>query len=281
MYDELRHLVLIVEHGTFTEAARHAHLSQPALTASIRRLEDYVGAKVLHRGRDGARLTAAGEALLPRAQASLAALEDGIRAVAEVEGLRAGEVRLGAGATACSYLLPPALVGFATAHPGIRYFLRENTTDESLDELARGELDLAIADEGEDEWFIDELILVAAPGIDPKQAPFVTLRPGATTRALLDEHFPDVDIVMELGSITSMKGNVREGIGLALVSRHAVANDLREGRLVRVRDPRTPIKRPLHLAHRGVDRLPPAVAALREVLLSPESTRHLRKRRRR
>ena len=132
MYDELRHLVLIVEHGTFTEAARHAHLSQPALTASIRRLEAHVGAKVLHRGRDGARLTAAGEALLPRAQASLAALEDGIRAVAEVEGLRAGEVRLGAGATACSYLLPPALVGFATAHPGIRYFLRENTTDESL-----------------------------------------------------------------------------------------------------------------------------------------------------
>jgi DNA-binding transcriptional LysR family regulator len=46
MLDELEHLVLIVEHGTFTAAARHAHLSQPALTASIQRLEQQVGARL-------------------------------------------------------------------------------------------------------------------------------------------------------------------------------------------------------------------------------------------
>lgn len=280
MYDEMQHLVLIHEHGTFTAAARHAHLSQPALTASIRRLEEQVGARLLHRGRDGARLTAAGEAFLPRARASLAALADGVRAVAEVEGLRQGEVRLGAGATACSYLLPAALAQYRASHPGIRYFLRETTSHDALDALSRGELDLVIVDDGQEEWFVDELILVAAPDIDPKGAPFVTLRPGATTRALLDRHFPEANIVMELGSISGMKGNVRAGIGLALVSRHAVANDLREGRLVRVRDPRTPCPRPLRLAHRGVDRLSPAVSALRDLLLSKAGTRHLARRRR-
>ena len=279
MYDELRHLLAIVEHGTFTEAARRVHLSQPALTASIRRLEETVGARLLHRGRDGARLTAAGEAFVPRARASLAALQDAMQAVAEVEGLRTGEVRLGAGATACSYLLPPALARFRSAHPEIRYLLRESTTRDSLDALDRGELDLAVADEGEDPWFTDELILVAAPGVDSTSAPFVTLRHGATTRAMLDRHFPQADIVMELGSIAAMKGNVRAGIGVALVSRHVVVNDLRERRLVRVRDARTPIKRPLSLAHRGVDRLPPAVAALRRLLLSRDATRHLRRRR--
>ncbi|MDQ3036799.1 MAG: LysR family transcriptional regulator, partial [Myxococcota bacterium] len=58
MLDDLRNLVLVVEHGTFTEAARHAHLSQPGLTASIRRLEQRVGARLLARGRHGASLTA-------------------------------------------------------------------------------------------------------------------------------------------------------------------------------------------------------------------------------
>ena len=81
MLDELRHLLLIVEHRTFTAAARHAHLSQPALSASVRRLEEELGARLLDRGRHGATLTAEGEALLPRAQAALAAFEDGRRAV--------------------------------------------------------------------------------------------------------------------------------------------------------------------------------------------------------
>lgn len=275
MYDELRHLLLIVEHGTFTEAARRAHLSQPALSASVRRLEQSMGARLLHRGRDGARLTAAGEALLPRARASLAALDDGRRAVAEIMGLRAGEVRLGAGTTATTYLLPPLLARYREQHPQIRFFLRETTTDEGLEGLARGELDLAVVtveDPGRstEPWLVDELIVVGAPGRRARPEPFVTLRPGTTTRRLLDRHFPEAEIVMELGSLSAVKGSVRAGIGVALISRHAVIDDLRERRLVRVRDPRTPIERPLTLAHRGLDGLPPAVAALRRLLLSKE-----------
>jgi DNA-binding transcriptional LysR family regulator len=277
VYDELRHLLLIVEHGTFTEAARHAHLSQPALSASVRRLEEAFGARLLHRGRDGARLTAAGEALVPRVRASLAALDDGRRAVAEVMGLHVGEVRLGAGTTATTYLLPPVLARYREEHPEIRYLLRETTTDEALAALERGELDLAVVTaEGHEPWMVDELILVAAPGRRAKPMPFVTLRPGTTTRALLSTHFPEAEIVMELGSLAGVKGNVRAGIGMALVSRHAVANDLRARRLVRIRDPRTPIERPLMLAHRGVESLPPAAAALRRLLLSDEGREHLR-----
>jgi DNA-binding transcriptional LysR family regulator len=278
MFDELAHLMLIVEHGTFTEAARRAHLSQPALSASIRRLEETFGARLLDRGRGGARLTAAGRALLPRARASLAALEDGRRAIAEVEGLRAGEVRLGAGTTATTYLLPPILARYRERHPGIRYLLREVGVDEAHEALARGELDLAIVTaDGHEPWFVDEFILVAAPSTPKGIGPIVTLRPGTSTRTLLDRHFPDADIVMELGSLSAVKGNVRAGIGTALISRHAVVNDLRERRLVRVRHPSTPIRRPLMLAHRGEDHLPPAVAALRRLLLSPEGTRHLRR----
>lgn len=271
MLDELRHFLLVAEHGTFTEAARRAHLSQPALSAAIHRLEDHFGAKLLHRGPAGAGLTAAGEALLPRARAALAAVEDGRRAVAEVMGLHAGEVRVGAGATACTYLLPPILAAFRAEHPRVRFLLREATTDQVLEALHAGELDLGVvtADGGE-HWRDDELILVKAPGasFDPANTPFVTFGMGATTRALFDAHFPNANVVMELGSIAAVKGNVRAGIGVALVSRSAVEHDLAIGRLARVPHPATPIVRPLVIVHRGLDRLPPAAARLREMLLA-------------
>src|SRR5688572_8997922 len=139
MFDELRHLVLIATHGTFTEAARQAHLSQPALSASVARLEESVGARLLHRGAGGTRLTAAGEALLPRARAALAAVEEGRRAVEEVMGLRAGEVRVGAGATIVTYYLPPILSRFRKAHPGVVLKLRELVTYDVAQALETGE----------------------------------------------------------------------------------------------------------------------------------------------
>jgi len=273
MLDELRHFLLIAEHGTFTEGARRAHLSQPALSASIQRLEAHFSAQLFHRGPGGATLTAAGAALVPRAQAAIAAIADGQRAVAEVVGLHAGSVRLGAGATACTYLLPPILAAFRAKHRGVRFLLREATADRVLDDLHAGELDLGVVtvDEGE-LWRDDELILVASPEIDPAGAPFVTFSAG-TTRVLLEQHFPGVEIVMELGSIAAVKGNVRAGIGVALVSRAAVEHDIAAGRLVEVPHPKTPLPRALRLVHRGVDRLPPAAAKLREMLLATRDPR--------
>lgn len=270
MIDELRHFLLIVELGTFTGAARRAHLSQPALTAAIQRLEAEVGARLLLRGPGGATPTAAGAALVPHARAVLAALADARRAVAEIEGLRAGEVRVGASATACTYLLPPTLAAFRAERPKIRFLLREATPDEVLEALDRGDLDLGvITSEHGEPWLVDELILIAAPTLPhPERAPFVTFGPGSTTRALLLRHFPEAEIVMELGSIAAVKGNVRAGIGVALVGRSTVEHDLAAGRLVAVPDPRTPIAREFRLVHRGVDRLAPAAARLREMLLA-------------
>ena len=263
----------IKELGNFTRAAKRAHLSQPALTASIKRLEAQLGARLFDRGRTGARTTAAGDALLPFARAAIAAVEAGSRAVAEVEGLRRGEVRLAAGATACTYLLPEILARYRDAHPDIRFLLRESTTDEAVDALHGGEIDIAVVSgAGGEPWFVDELIVVAAPDFRPRdleRGPFVAFRRGSTSRALLDGAFPAAEIVMELGSIATVKGNVRAGIGMALVSRHAVVRDLAEGSLVRVRTPSTPIERPLALVHLGAERLPPAAAVLRKLLLSP------------
>ncbi|MEO0322917.1 MAG: LysR substrate-binding domain-containing protein [Myxococcota bacterium] len=253
MLDELEHFLRIVEHGTFTAAAREAHLSQPALSASVRRLEEWAGARLFDRDRRGARLTAAGSALLPRARAALAALEAGRRDIADVAGLVRGEVRLGAGATACTYLLPATLARFRARFPGLRLLLRETTTDEARAALRQDELDLAIVSGAAEEplegelWRHDELVLVAAPGVDASSAPFLTFRRGATTRTLFDRLFPDAPIAMELASIAAVKGSARAGIGVALVSLDSVVDDLRRRLLVRIDDPRTPVRREMRL----------------------------------
>ncbi len=268
MLESLRHFVLVAEQATFTAAARHAHVSQPALTASIRRLEAVVGARLFDRGRHGATLTAAGAALLPHARAAAVAVAEGRRAVAQLERLDTGEVRIGGGQTACTYLLPPVLSVFRRKHPKIAVRLREMPEELAVDAFDAGELDFVVAGHGAGEMFRDDqVVLVAAPGADPRTLPFVAFARGSAVRALMDRDFPGVEIGLELGSISTVKGSVRAGLGVALISRTAVATDLELGRLVEVRDPRTPIARPLRLVHRGVDRLSPAARALRTILL--------------
>lgn len=269
MFSELGHFVLVVEYGTLTAASRRAHLSQPALTASIHRLEAAFGARLLDRGPAGAVPTAAGRALLPWAQQALASVERGLRAVAEVEGLRAGEVHLAAGSTACAVFLPPVLTAFRALHPAIRLYLREAIGVAITRDVEAGVIDLGIsADEGTERWLDDELVLVAAPNVAAATLPHLTFPVGANHRELLDRAFPGVDIAMELSSLAAVRAHVERGMGVALLSRASVARELGEGRLVVVPDPRTPIRRTLFLVHLGVDRLSPAARALRLQLLA-------------
>ena len=108
----------------------------------------------------------------------------------------------------------------------------------------------------------------AAPAAETASLPLITFTQGSAVRELVDRHFPNHPIAMELASISTVKGSVRAGLGIALISRTAVATDLSLGRLVELRDHRTPIARPLHLLSRGVERLSAAGRALRLMMLA-------------
>ncbi|MED5374533.1 MAG: LysR family transcriptional regulator [Myxococcota bacterium] len=278
MFDPLRHFLLVVEHGSFTEAARRAHLSQPALSASIKKLEERMGAPLLHRLPRGAEPTAAGLALIPHARGALAAVASGKQAVRALEGLEQGQVRIAGGATACTYLLPTALARFHDLHPGVTLRLRETWTPRIAEAVRTGEVDLGIV-QGEsthgldgEYWGEDELCLVAAPalaaslggGDPPAGTPLITFAEGAAMRGLSDRHLPDCEVIVELGSIAAVKGHVRAGLGVALLSHVAVATDLELGRLVRI--PMALPARSLSIVHLGPDRLPPAGRALLALL---------------
>lgn len=272
--DALENFLRIVERKTFTEAARAAHLSQPALTASIQKLEAAMGARLFLRGARGAELTEAGATLLPMAREALAAVARGKRAVSELIGLERGRVRIAAGATVCTYYLPRYLAEFRKRFANVQIELREATTRVAQDAVDAGEFDFGIvcSDVGEP-WKLDDLVLVTNPkgpygrkGFKVETAPFITFPTGSTTREILLQTFPEARIVMELSGIAAVKGNVREGNGIALLSRKAIERDLRNRSFAILPHARTPIRRALTMIHRGRERFSPAAAALYALL---------------
>jgi DNA-binding transcriptional LysR family regulator len=87
---ELRHLryfVAVADTGTFTRAAERMFVAQPTLSQQIRRLEELVGAPLLHRRRDGVRLTAAGTALLDACRDVLSVVDHGVSRTRQAAGL--------------------------------------------------------------------------------------------------------------------------------------------------------------------------------------------------
>jgi DNA-binding transcriptional LysR family regulator len=83
----LRYLVAVADAGTFTHAAERMFIAQPTLSQQIRRLEEIVGTPLLHRRRDGVRLTEAGSVLLEESRAVLSLLEHGVTRSRQAAGL--------------------------------------------------------------------------------------------------------------------------------------------------------------------------------------------------
>ncbi|MEM9695944.1 MAG: LysR family transcriptional regulator [Myxococcota bacterium] len=280
MFDALRHFMFVIEEGTFSGAARAAHLTQPALSSSIAKLESQLNCRLFDRDRRGARLTAAGAALRPHARAALAAVADGLRAVEDVEGLRRGEVTVGAGATVATYHLPQRLAQFRREHTALTLSLREMASPLLLERVADTTLDLAVVDRAFvgpaapppavefEPWGGDDYILVGGPAEERYAGqPFVTFVPGGASRIMLDRLFPDARVVVELSGVAAVKQHVRQSVGVSLLARSAVGDDLASGRMRELTHARTPVARPYAIAHRSRARLSPAARTLLELLL--------------
>jgi DNA-binding transcriptional LysR family regulator len=174
--EQLGGFVAVARLGNFTRAAEHLHLAQPSLSRQIAALEQDLGAELFHRARGGSTLTSAGESLLPLARRMLADAESVRRELAELAGLQRGRVRLGATPSLCISLVAEVLSAFHTAHPAIELHLSEQGSRRLLDELARGELDLALINTSQatsaDRFsvtplLVEELVLISSAGAPP------------------------------------------------------------------------------------------------------------------
>ena len=122
---DLRSFVAVAEEGNVTRAAARLFLSQPAVSRQIQALEQQVQTPLFERGAAGVTLTAAGTALLPHAAATVAAWEEGRRAVETTVQRRAGTVVVGLAIGVGRGLIPTATAEWEAQHPGCRVDVRQ------------------------------------------------------------------------------------------------------------------------------------------------------------
>jgi LysR family hydrogen peroxide-inducible transcriptional activator len=141
-FQALEQFITLARTKNFTRAAEELHLSQPALSRAIQRLEDEVGQPLFDRRPREVVLTKPGELLVSRAKKILDLVEDTFTELAESG--EHGQIRLGAIPTIAPYFLPKLLSTFAEKFPRISVTVQEDTTNLLIRRCADGELDLAI-----------------------------------------------------------------------------------------------------------------------------------------
>lgn len=173
----LRNLVEIVNAGSFGKAAEQVHLSQSALSKSIRNLEDELGEVVLERGVRGTpvRLTPAGEVVYRHARKLLEGREEMLNDLRMLRGLECGELKIGLSPLGSGDIFAPVIARFREAYPGIEIHLRERGGMEQEDALRNGEIELATSLKPSDEdidWMqiCDDPMMVALPQAHPMSA---------------------------------------------------------------------------------------------------------------
>jgi len=142
----LRHFLAVASHPTVQAAADSLHLTQSALTKSIARFEDELGAPLFDRRGHRLALTELGERLVERGQDVMRHVRQLEEEVELWKGLGAGEVAIGADPEAEFGLLPSVLDAFVPSHPGVQVSLCSGHAETLLPALLRGELHFLVAD---------------------------------------------------------------------------------------------------------------------------------------
>lgn len=238
--EQLASFVEVAERGNFTRAAEHLHLAQPSLSRQISALEQSLGTELFHRARAGSTLTTAGESLLPLARRMLADAHSVRRELAELAGLQRGRVRLGATPTLCISLVAEVLSAFHAAHPGIELHVSEQGSRRLLDDLAGGELDLALITTSTtpgDRYsvsplLVEELVAVSASHLPPISAgaipladlaglPQIAFNPSYDLRVATDDAYlaagVEPSITVEGPEMDAVLRFVERGLGAAIV----------------------------------------------------------------
>jgi len=243
---QLRYFCAVAEGGNFSRAAERSHVSQPSLSQQIGKLEAELGVRLFDRLRAGARLTAAGRALLPRARAALAELEAARGEVAERSATLRGPLAVGVIPTIAPYLLPAPLRAFTRRYPEARLSVVEEITPLLLDRLRAGSLDLAVValplpGRGR-EFAVAPLLEESACAVLParhrlaararlnlrelRPEPFLLLRDGHCFRDTAVEACRRArwqpQVVFESGQFRSILSMVGAGLGVSLVPAMAV-----------------------------------------------------------
>ncbi|MGE8612621.1 MAG: LysR family transcriptional regulator [Achromobacter veterisilvae] len=243
--DQLRTFAQVIELGSFSAAAERGGVTQPAVSLQIRQLERRFGLKLVERVGRRAGPTAAGAELLAHVRVIDAALAQAELAMTAHASQVSGRIRLGTGATACTYLLPPLLADLKRRFPALDIVASTGNTADMLRGLENNALDIGLVTlPAPGRMFqvtpvLEDEFVAIFPARDPvsipaaatpqalARLPLVLFEPGARTRRLVDDWFEAAGVaakpVMELGSTEAMKEIVAAGLGCAVLPRLSVS----------------------------------------------------------
>jgi molybdate transport repressor ModE-like protein len=267
----LRLLVEIERRGSVSAAAKAVGIGQSSASEHLRLLEAAAGQRLVERNGRGSRLTEAGRVLASSASQALATLAAGEEEVHALAGLDAGTIHIGASTTPGVYLLPGTLGCFRRDHPKVAVEVEIAATGEILERLLAGRIQLALVGEtAVDErvdlepFLADEIVGVAKPGLltirngkakadAVSQETLLVREENSSTRQVAERELTRAGVrfasVWELDSSEAIKRAAREGLGVAFLSRYAVAEEVERGELESFRlAGRPPIERRLYVA---------------------------------
>jgi DNA-binding transcriptional LysR family regulator len=256
-FRHLRTFVAVAELRHFARAASLCNVSQPAVSHQIAQLESELGAKLLNRAARRVSLTVAGEVFLEETRRILAAVDRAHERMQEVARGAVGRIRLGATATPGLYMLPPLLAAYRKAHPTFDLRLEIGSTHAIAERVARNDLDMAIlagplplAELQARRLTQDEFVVIApsdsasarARSVKPGQLESETwlLREdGSDSRrqvsAWWHRHRLAPARTMTFSHPDAVNRAVMAGLGVAMVSKLTVEDDLRNKRIATVR----------------------------------------------
>ncbi len=270
---ELRHLRLVrtlTREGTLTAAARHLHLSQPALSHQLREIQEEMGAPLFQRARKRMVLTEAGRRVLEGAETILLEMESVEADVARLASGEGGTLRI---ATACYtgyHWLPSILRAFRRRYPRVNVKVNLAATRNPIASLLEGQLDLAILNRRDPEpsiqyrkLFDDEMIVLVYRDHPWTRRTYVRPEEFAG-ETVINYDLPDEEIfflrdvlapagvvpqeIMKLPTTDAVIEMVKAEMGVAVQVEWAVRSYLRSSRLRSLRLTRRGVKRPWYVA---------------------------------
>ena len=252
----LRSFVAIAVAESFTIAARKLFVTPSALSHQIKALEEQLGAELFERTGKRVRLTSAGHALLPRANEALEKLAEARRAVVEAKGDARGQLRIGAAATVCEYLLPPVLREFRRRFPQHQLSVEPADTAPLVERLLADQIDFGVlilparhASLQTLELFEDELVAVVPPKhpwakkrtvplIEIPAQSFILYSRKSVTYQLLETFLRTEGVAfpnfIETGEADVIKALVKMELGVGVVAPWICERELRQKLLVAV-----------------------------------------------
>ncbi|HXG03396.1 MAG TPA: selenium metabolism-associated LysR family transcriptional regulator [Candidatus Binatia bacterium] len=244
----------VAELGSFSRAAEALFLTQPTVSEHVRALEDELGLPLLDRLGRGAVPTPAGQLLLGYARRILALSREARQAIEQFQGRMSGQLTVGGSTIPGEYVLPALIGSFKAKYPDILISLLVGSSRQVSEWVEEGRVEMGVVGARPTSRSLhaqaliaDELVVVVPAGhpwagldtvtlADVKAQPLVLRERGSGSREALERALGEVGadlsgfrIAGEMGSTQAVKQAVRAGVGIALISKRAVADECRAG----------------------------------------------------